>query len=245
MAAASRAPAELPWHWPIDSAAPRLAVRLLAAGDVQGVRFVVPGVRAEYVFEGLSRDGTRLVSLRWPVVDDPTRRVPIGAPDSVVEAALRPSVFAIDSTIGALRFTTPPDAAWPTVVVEGALNAAHAVTDDRMLPVHRADLSPACPEATLAIPMIARADHTVKIPVAAGDVITADANVSGGTVRIQFDEAPQSGEAGAWQSVTHASIQATQTGQLTLRIGVQVVPRQQSANQTVLLRVQRSRPNTP
>lgn len=244
IATGTREPAALPWGWPVDSNAPRLAQRIIREGDVQGVRFVVPGTAARYVFEGITRDGSQRVSMQWPVIADPARPIPVGATDSVVESALQPSVFTLDSLVLALRFDTPPDTAWPAAPVARPLADARAVTDVRVFPVHPARLTMACHDVTLALPMLARADHTVKIPLHAGDVITADAGVATGTVRISFDEAPPTAEPTAREGVTHAAIEATTTGEVTLRVRLQVLPRYQLSRQIVLVRLQRTRPRS-
>lgn len=234
--------ADLPWAWPVDTAQPRLAVQFLSAGDVQGVRFVVPGSDAHYRFEGFTRDGARRVSVRWPVVADPAHPVPVGAPDSVVEGALVPRVPVLDSLVRALRFATAPDTAWPVAVTERPFADARAVLDDRILPVHRATLSFACPDVTLALPMIARVDQTVKVDAEAGDIIAAHAGVSDGTVRIRFDEAPPADEPPGREAVPKAAIEATGSGPVTLRVSLQTVPKSQLNRQTVLVRLQRTRP---
>jgi hypothetical protein len=235
-------PVGLPWGWPVDSNAPRLAQRTIREGDVHGVRFVVPGVAASYVFEGMTRDGSQLVSFRWPVEADPVRPIPVGAPDSVVEAALKPSAFALDSVVSALRFDTPPDTAWPSSPAERPLADARAVRDVRLFPVHPARLTMACPDVTLVLPMLARADHTVKIPVDSGDVITGNAGVATGTVRISFDEAPPVPDPTTREGVTRAAIEASATGEVTLRVRLQVLPKYQLSRQNVLVRLQRTRP---
>jgi len=244
IATGTREPVDLPWAWPLDSAAPRLAQRVLRQGDVEGVRFVVPGAAARYVFEGLTRDGSHRVSAQWPVEADPARPIPVGAPDSVVEVSLRPSVLTLDSLVTALRFDTPPDSAWPASPTARPLADARAVPDVRVFPVHPARLSVACHDVTLALPMLARADHTVKIPVDSGDVITANAGVAAGTVRLSFDEAPAAPEPPAREGVTQAAIEATATGEVTLRVRLQVLPRYQLSRQNVLVRLQRTHPRS-
>ncbi|MCE2953255.1 MAG: hypothetical protein ACK6DR_00140 [Gemmatimonas sp.] len=242
MAGASQWSVALPFPWPVDSVAPRLLRRVVRRGDVEGLRFVVPGVRAQYVFEGFTRDGSRRVSLRWPVSSDPASPVPVGAPDSVIEAALRPHPALLDSTVGALRFAPSVESGWPTKPTDTAPLVSQAVTDDPPLPVHRMELRHACPQATYLLPMLARADHTVRVPVDSGDRLTAHATVPNGTLRLQFDEAPPAGVPVPAQSTARTDIEATSTGVLTLRVQLQVLPKVQAARQTVYLSVQRSRP---
>ena len=242
IATGTREPVELPWSWPVDSTAPRLALRTIRAGDVEGVRFVVPGTMARYVFEGVTRDGSQRVSVQWPVESDPARPIPVGAEDSVVEESLRPSVFALDSVVEALRFVAPPDSSWPTAPTERPLADARAVPDVRVIPVHPVRLSVACHDVTLALPMLARADHMLKISVEPGDVITANAGVAAGTVRLSFDEAPAAPEPPAREGVTQAAVEASTTGEVTLRVRLQVLPRVLLSRQQVLVRLQRTRP---
>lgn len=243
LTARTRAPVPLAFGWPVDSAAPRVALQFLRDGDVQGLRFVVPGVDARYVFEGITRDGARRVSLRWPVTTDPSVRVPVGAPDSLVERALVPSPGRLDSLVLALRLTGEDPG--PRTVAGGAdagtPSVARAVPLRSDLPLHELSPTSACPEVTVVLPTLARIDQRVRIPVRSGDVITADATVSDGTVRLAFDEAPPRAESRERQSTPRAAIAATADGRVTLRVRVQVLPRAQAEQQLVLLRLVRSR----
>ncbi|MCE2902141.1 MAG: hypothetical protein ACK5XT_18050 [Gemmatimonas sp.] len=245
VASRTRVPVALAWGFPVDSALPRLATRVLVEGDVQGVRFVLPGAESRYVFEGLTRDGVWRVSVRWPVTSDSAQAVPVGAPDSLIERALTPSPLVLDSLVAALRLTeertvtaTRPRAA----MVPRAARAVPVLSD---LPVHEVSPTAACPEATVALSALARVDQMVRIPVRAGDVISADAIVENGTVRLAFDEALPRPESRERQSEPHAAIAATVDGRVTLRIRVQVLPRAQAERQTVLLRLVRAGGGSP
>lgn len=242
LASRSKAQVVLPWGWQVDSAAPRLAVRFVrdgdGDGDVQGVRFVVPGADARYVFEGLTRDGTRQVSMSWPVTAGP---IAVGAADSVIEAALTPSPLALDSIVRALTLghvTMPPLPAKPADTVVAPLQA---VLNVRPIPVYEANLTPACPVATIAIPSVARVDQLVKLPVDSGDVITADALVTDGEVRLGFDEAGPIPDTRERRSFPHGEIIATAKGEVTLRVRVIVLPKVQAFQQVVYLKLQKSR----
>lgn len=238
IASRSRAQVVLPWGWPVDSAAPRLALRFLADGDVQGVRFVVPGADARYIFEGVTRDGTRQVSLSWPVT---ARPIAVGAADSVIEVALTPSPLALDSIVRALSLGNAAIPPLPAPSADSVVAPLQAVFNVRPLPVYEANLSPACPVATIAIPSVARVDQLVKMPVDSGDMITADALVTDGEVRLGFDEAGPIPETRERKSFPHASIVATAKGVLTLRVRVIVLPKVQAFQQVVYLKLQKSR----
>jgi hypothetical protein len=73
-------------------------------------------------------------------------------------------------------------------------------------------------------------------------VITANAGVAAGTVRLSFDEAPVAPEPPAREGVTQAAVEATTTGEVTLRVRLQVLPRVLLSRQQVLVRLQRTRP---
>jgi hypothetical protein len=235
-------PVSLPWAWPVDSTAPRLAQRSLNLPAVQGVRFVIPGAQAKYVFEGVTTNGRRRVSLHWPVTTRPGVAVPIGAPDSLVEAALVPAPAALDSLLAGLANATPASGALPTRAVEAAVDNNRAVPVVRPIPVYRADLSSACPRATLSMRAVARADLTVKMPVGPGEALIADATVTDGTVRLQFDEAGTRYEPSGRESVPHAEIAAAESTVVTLRVRVQVVPKVQANQQVVTLALQKIHP---
>lgn len=241
MASRTRAPVPVDWGWPVDSASPRLAPRVLSSGDVQGVRFVLPGTDARYVFEGLTRDGAHRVSVRWPVVNDPARPVPVGAPDSLIEQALVPSPRALDSLVGALRLTRVLAASDTPTDEPPSVTRAVPVFND--LPLYELVLPEACREATVALAALARVDQRVRIAVRAGDEIRAHAVVANGTVRVAFDEAPPRTESRERQSEPQTRLTAAADGLLTLRVRVQVLPRAQAERQTVLLRVRRDRPS--
>jgi hypothetical protein len=209
------------------------------------MRFVVPGGDAAYVFEGVTRDGSRRVSLRWPVTNEPSVRIPVGAPDSLVERALVPTPGRLDSLVLALRLTGEETATGAVArsAEAGALSSARAVPRSNDLPLHEVSPTAACPAVTVLLPTLARIDQRVRIPVQTGDLITADARVSEGTVRLLFDEAPPgTAESRERMSEPHAAIVGTSDGRVTLRIRVQVLPRAQAEQQTVLLRLVRTRP---
>lgn len=244
LASGSTWPVSLPWGWPVDSTAPRLAQRRLSMSAVQGVRFVMPGGQAKYVFEGVTTDGRRRVSLHWPVTTRPGVAVPIGSPDSLVEAALVPSPAVLDSLLARLSYVTPTIGTLPTNAVAAAVDNDRAVPDVRPIPVYRAELTAACPRATLAMRAVARADLTVKMPMGPGEAVIADATVTDGTVRLGFDEAGTRYEQAGREPVPHAEIAAAESTVVTLRVRVQVVPKVQANQQVVHLALQKIRAGT-
>ncbi|GAB1341972.1 hypothetical protein [Gemmatimonas sp.] len=237
-------PVSLPWGWPIDSTAPRLAQRRLNTAAVQGVRFVIPGAQAKYIFEGVTTNGRHRVSLHWPVTSRPGVVVPIGSPDSLVEAALEPSPADLDSLLAALESVSPTIGTLPPSAVKAAVDNERAVPDVRPIPVYRAELTAACPRATLAMRAVARADFTVKMPMGPGEAVIADATVTDGIVRLGFDEAGTRYEQTGREPVPHAEIAATESTVVTLRVRVQVVPKVQANQQVVHLALQKIRADT-
>jgi hypothetical protein len=237
-----RAPVDLAWGLPLDTAAPRLLWSAIDGRDVQGVRFVVPGERAVWAFEGLTTNGAHRVSLRWPVRGNPSAPVPVGAPDSVIEASLVPRPSALDSLVLGLRDTgvvlATPRLSDSTALTRPVPSRAVPLVSD--LPWHHVRLSDACPEATFVIPMIARADQRVRIVVRRGDRIDVSATVEYGAMRLSFDEValPAPSSPGA---IPQASVVAAADGRVTLRVELLTTPKKQRADQAVLLHVARRR----
>jgi hypothetical protein len=237
VATQTRAPVLLPGMAASDSAAPRLAQRVLVDSAIIGVRYLVPGAQAAYVFEGFSRDGAQRVSVRRPVVTRPGVQVPMGAPDSVIEAALAPSPLALDAELQRLRLSAPAAPLAATPDQKPAL--ADAVPVVRDFPVFDVSLSEACPDVTVLVPMIARVDQRVRIPVGAGDVVSAYATTESGAVRAWFEETGPPPDGPRYSSVPRATVVASSAGRVTLRVSLQVVVKQQRADQPVLVRLTR------
>lgn len=242
LATDSRLPARLPEHWPVDSAAPRLLVRSVRGGALEGVRYLTPGAEAHYWFEGISRDGGWRVSLRWPVRSDPSRPIPAAAPDSAMETALVPAPSALDAMATALALPaaipggsprTPP----ANLEEEGAVILARDYPDQPLA------LSRACPQVTVMLPVVARVDKRLRIPVRRGDRVVARGSALDGAVRLGFDEAPLPAEAASRERellrtpVPEAAITAAEDGRVTLRVRLLVVPRAQQSVQPVVVTV--------
>jgi hypothetical protein len=234
---------------PADTAAPLLGVRRLtvdASGrDPVGVRWIVPGAQAQYHFEGVTRDGHQRVSFRWPVHADSTVRIPVGAPDSVIEAALAPRPDTLDALMRravATSASTSANAPIAPPMDEQPPRQSDAVPLVSDLPFYVVTLPLACPVATFRIPMIARVEQRVRIPVKAGDEVEAFATVEYGAVQVAFEEAGLSAPAAGFANVPRARVVAAADGTLTLRLGLQVISKKQRADQEVLLRLTRRHP---
>lgn len=240
IAAGVRAPVALPWGMPLDTAVPRLLPASLAGTAVQGVRFVVPGASAVWVFEGVTSNGRHQVSMRWPVRS--ASAVAVDASEAVIDAALSPRPTVLDSILLTLRDT---GGVVPRLPLSDSAALARPVARRAVplygdLPIHAVQLSDACPEATFAVPMIARADQLIRIPVQRGDRIDASATVEYGQMRLSFDEiAPVEGEAVGARPTATAT--AAADGRLTLRVVLITTPKKQRADQTVLLHLARRR----
>ncbi|MBY0490928.1 MAG: hypothetical protein K2R93_13885 [Gemmatimonadaceae bacterium] len=233
---------------PADSTLPALGRRRLtdtvAAGgarDPIGVRWIVPGAQAQYHFEGVTRDGAQRVSFRWPVRSDTSVRLPVGAPDSVIEAALQPSPDSLDALVRRVvaSATTSPVVPADDAQPPRQVDAVALVSD---LPFHVVALPLACPTATYRVPMIARVEQRVRIPVKAGDEVDAFASVEYGAVQVAFEEAGLDAPSARFTSVPRARVVAAADGAVTLRLALQVVSKQQRADQNVLLRLTRRHP---
>lgn len=223
---------------PIDSSAPALGIRRLKANDVAGVRWIVPGTQAQYAFEGLTDNGQQRVSFRWPVRADTSVRIPVGAADSVIEAALSPSPDTLDAF---MRRVVASSGGMPTPAANQLpkprqADAVPLVSD---LPFHLVTLSRACPTTTLRLNVLARTDQRIRIPVRAGDQIDAFASTQYGAVQVSIEEVGPTAPPTGFANVPEARAIATVDGTLTLRLTLQVVSKQQRADQDVLVRVTR------
>ena len=231
----------VPFGLPIDTTMPPLAIRLIDGDSVSGLRYLVPGVPGYYVFEGVSRDGSRRISVRWPVTSDPSRPIPAGAADSLIEAAITPDPYLLDSSMQAIR---PGSGAADQE--RGALPPADSARAMAMplvrdFPDQPFLLSDACPQATIVLPVLARIDQKLRVAVRAGDRVSARALRGEGTVQLSFDEAPPATTPrAAREAIPEASFTSRTDGRVTLRVRVQVVPRMQQTEQNVVISVGRT-----
>ena len=234
VAAGAGALAQLHHVLPVDTTAPWLAVTRVTSTAVVGTRALLPGAQAVYLFEGLLAGSRRRISLQWPVAS--AEPIPAGAPDSVIERAIRPTASDLDAVV---RGLTEEDHARFSGSTGGRPlgdpDPARATPLVGTLPVHEVRLDAPCSRVTLALPVLARVDKVVRIPVQAGDTITAMARLDEGTVRLAFDEAPPQPEPRERRSMPQARVVAAANGRVTLRVRVQVVPRAQSTGQLVTL----------
>lgn len=230
----------IPFGLPIDTTMPPLAIRLIEGDRVSGLRYLVPGAQGLYVFEGISRDGSRRVSVRWPVASDPSRPIPANAADSLIEAALSPSPFVLDSAMQGVQTGTSAVAGNRGVVPSADAARAMAVPLVRDYPDQTVLLSDACPQVTILLPVLARIDQRLRIPVSTGDRVVARGLVDQGSIVLSFDEAePQAESRTLRQSVPEVAITAPGDGRVSLRVRLQVVPRIHRTLQPVVLSVGR------
>ena len=235
VAAGAGALARVQHALPIDTTAPWLAVTRLETDALVGTRTLLPGARAIYLFEGVFRGSRRRVSLQWPVVS--AQAIPAGAPVAVLEQAITPTAEELDSLVLGLS----EEGGWEVLaeLPPAAPDPKQATPLVGDLPIHEVRLEAPCTRLTLALPVIARVDKVVRIPVEAGDTITALARLDEGTVRVAFDEAPSAPEPRERRSIPAARVVAGADGRVTLRIRVQVVPRAQATGQLVTLLLDR------
>ena len=231
----------IPFGLPIDTTMPPLAVRLIDGEGVSGIRYLVPGAQGYYRFEGVSRDGSRRFSVRWPITSNPARPIPAGAADSLIEAAVTPNPYMLDSAMRSMRLGTGTMQRDLSALPSADSAQAVAMPLVRDFPDQPFLLSDACPQATILLPVLARVDQKLRVPVRPGDRISARALQGEGTVQLSFDEAPPaSTPPAARDAVPEASFIASDSGRVTLRVRVQVVPRVQPSEQSLVISVGRT-----
>jgi hypothetical protein len=237
----SVAASAIPFGLPIDTTKPPLAVRLVDGDSVSGIRYLVPGAQGYYRFEGISGDGSRRVSVRWPITSDPSRPIPAGAADSLIEAAVTPNPYMLDSALRSMRIgSSASDRAFDALPPADSARA-WAMPLVRDFPDQLFLLSDACPQATIVLPVLARVDQKLRVPVEAGDRVHARALQGEGTVQLSFDEAPPAAVPPALrEAIPELSFTSPGNGRATLRVRVQVVPRVQKAEQSIVLSVGRT-----
>ena len=231
----------IPFGLPIDTTMPPLAIRLVDGDSVTGLRYLVPGAQGYYLFEGVSRDGSRRISVRWPVTSDPTRPIPASASDSLIEAAITPNPYMLDSAMRSMRLGSGATSRDLSALPPADSARAMAMPLVRDFPDQPFLLSNACPQATVLLPVLARIDQKLRVPVQRGDRVRARALLGEGTVQLSFDEAPPAATPPAMrEAVPEAAITSPDSGRVTLRVRVQVVPRVQKAEQSIVLSVGRA-----
>ena len=237
----SVAASAIPIGLSIDTTMPPLAIRLVEGDSVTGLRYLVPGAQGYYVFEGVSRDGSRRLSARWPVTSDPARPIPAGAADSLIEAAVTPNPYMLDSAMRAMRLGRSAINRELGALPPADSARAMAMPLVRDFPDQTLLLSDACPQATILLPVIARVDQKLRVLVSPGDRVRARALQGEGTVQLSFDEAPPSATPPALRpAIPDVSFTSPGSGRATLRVRVQVVPRVQKAEQSIVLSVGRT-----
>lgn len=157
-------PMRFPWPSGADTSATPYLLAYVDGPQVRGVRVVVPGAPARYVFRGVTRDGRRRLSFERPVpgLDSPAA---MAAAEGRAPAAL----LALDSL--AVTAGVPVDSslatlpgAWPDSVAE----PDRAVPDLHRLPESRVTLDAACPVATVGTQALPRVDRIFRVAVPAG-----------------------------------------------------------------------------
>ncbi|QJR35709.1 hypothetical protein [Gemmatimonas groenlandica] len=237
----SVAASAIPFGLPIDTTMPPLAIRLVEGDRVTGLRYLVPGAQGYYLFEGVSQEGSRRISVRWPVTSDPTRPIPAGAADSLIEAAVTPNPYMLDSAMRSMRLGVSPINRDLSALPAADSARAMAMPLVRDFPDQPLLLSDACPQATVLLPMLARIDQKLRVPVQRGDAVRARALQGEGTVQLSFDEAsPAATPPTVREAIPDASFTSPDSGRVTLRVRVQVVPRVQKAEQSIVLSVGRT-----
>ena len=227
----SRLTERLPFAWSVDSMLPHLAPKILAGGDVYGVRLLVPGVNAAYHFEGFTTDGGTRVSVRWPVRSSGS--VPATASDPEIEAVLTPAPTVLDSLVTALRYRDGGKrAAWASARgPSDSIETSRAVRLVRDVPFFPIGFSTACRDATFRTDVNAGTEKAIRVLVDKGDRVAATVSLPGSEASVRFVMGGEASKLGRTTSLT-----APDSGFVTLLVGFtanSTAPQRQS----VLLRV--------
>ena len=162
-----------PFGLSIVTTMPHLAIRLDAGDRVAGLQYLITGALEFYVFEGVSREGPRRVSVWRPVTSHPTRPISATTAESLIEAAVSTNPYRLDSAMLAMRPGTSAIhralSALPPATSMGKM-AMPLVRNFPDRPLLRSD---ACPQAMILRPVLARVDQKLRVPVNAGDRVRA------------------------------------------------------------------------
>ena len=227
----SRLTERLPFAWPVDSMLPHLAPKILAGGDVYGVRLLVPGVNAAYHFEGFTTDGGTRVSVRWPVRS--SGPVPATASDPEIEAGLTPAPATLDSLVTSLRYRDAGErTAWAsTRGASDRMQASRAVRLVRDVPFFPIGFSTACRDATFRTDVNVGTEKAIRVLVDKGDRIAASVSLPGSEASVRLVMAGDESKSGRTTSLT-----APDSGFVTLLVGYTATS-SAPQRQSVLLRV--------
>lgn len=190
LATRPESPMRFPWPAAADTATPALLLGYLDGPEVRGVRVVVPGNPARYVFRGLTTDGRQRITLERPIPE-------LNAPDAIARAEASPpaALAALDSAalsiaVPSPTLSSPMPGAWPDSTEE----PDRAVPDLHRLPESRVVLDTACPIATLGTQALPRVDRIFRVEVPAGRTlfVRARGSVHGLVLAIDAPATPDS-----------------------------------------------------
>jgi hypothetical protein len=203
----------------MDTTAPRILLDYLRGTASRGLRYIVPGFRAHYIYAGLTADGRYRIDYRQQVRLLPTSDGAPPSPDSL-DRYIEPSLEQIDAFVHSARLrganpAPPMQGALPDSLREPEL----AVPDIRELPDAPLLLDGACPAATLGTLGIARIERIFRARIPAGHTLHARARASiGGLVlSVDYPAVPDSARRNV-KPVHELSVVATEDRDVTLRV---------------------------
>lgn len=172
----------------MDSTAPRVLLDYLRGARSRGLRYVIPGMRSEYVYVGLTDDGRYRIDFRQPVQLGPLPMTSEPPTAEQMAATVQPSIDALDAFAHSARLRDAgPVPELAGVLPDSAREPELAVPDIRDIPDAPLTLDGACPAATLGTLGLARIERNFRVRVPAGHTLHARARASIGGIVLSVD----------------------------------------------------------
>jgi hypothetical protein len=203
----------------MDTTAPRILLDYLRGSASRGLRYIVPGFRAHYIYAGLTADGRYRIDYRQPVRLLPTANGAPPPPDSLTQY-IEPSLEQIDAFVHSARLRDALPAPPMRGVLPDSLSEPElAVPDIRELPDAPLLFDGACPSATLGTLGIARIERIFRARIPAGHTLHARArsSIGGIVLSVDYPAVPDSARRNV-KPVQHVSVVAAEDRDVTLRV---------------------------
>ncbi|MCE2942279.1 MAG: hypothetical protein ACK53A_00915 [Gemmatimonadota bacterium] len=213
-------PMRFPWPSGADSTVTPYLLAYVDGPQVRGVRVVVPGTPARYVFRGVTRDGRQRLSFERPVPGLDTPAAMAAAEGRPPAALLTLDSVAATAGVPVDSSRAPLGAAWP----DSASEPDRAVPDLHRLPESRVTLDVACPVATIGTQALPRVDRIFRVEVPAGRTLSVRARGSVHDLLVTLD-APATPDS-ARTRLRRVALDSLRVGEArTVTVRVRTVPR--------------------
>ena len=232
LATRPESPMRFPWPPGADTSATPMLLGYVDGPLVRGVRLVVPGTPARYVFRGVDRRGHQRLTFERPI-DGLSSPAAVAAAEGRAPAAL----LALDSIAAT---TVPPrgdstarlSTAWPDSLAE----PDRAVPDLHRLPESRVELDDACPIATLGTQALPRVDRILRVAVPAGRTlhVRARGSTHGLVLTLDAPATPDSARTRV-QWLAEDSTRVAEARTVTVRVRTVPKPRDTEGSSFVLV----------